>query len=53
MFRTIIVRNEQLLQQTARQINKLNAVRCLSTQCLKKIQISRYLTVCLVHVDKA
>lgn len=41
MFRTIVVRNEQLLQQTARQINKLNAVRCLSTQCLKKIQISR------------
>lgn len=41
MFRTIVVRNEQLLQSTARRVNKLNAVRCLSTQCLRKIQTGR------------
>lgn len=41
MFRTIIVRNENLLQNSVRRLTKLNTVRCLSTECLKKIQASR------------
>lgn len=41
MFRTIVVRNERLLQQSARQVNKLNAIRCLSTQCFQKIHATR------------
>lgn len=36
MLRTIVVRNERLLQSSVRRINKLNAVRCLSTQCFQK-----------------
>jgi len=41
MFRTIIVRNESLLQSSVRRVNKLNTIRCLSTQCLRKIQTGR------------
>lgn len=40
MFRTIIVRNEQFLQTAVRRANK-GAIRCLSTQLLRKIQIGR------------
>lgn len=43
MFRTIVVRNERLLHGSVRQINKINAVRCLSTQCLQKFNNTRNL----------
>ncbi|CRK93277.1 CLUMA_CG006820, isoform A [Clunio marinus] len=41
MFRTIIARNEPILQNSIRRVNKLNTIRCLSTQCLRKIQTGR------------
>jgi len=41
MFRTIFVRNESLLQSSVRRVNKLNTIRCLSSQCLRKIQTGR------------
>lgn len=43
MLRTIVVRNERLLQNSVRQINKLNTIRCLSTQCFRKLNNTRNL----------
>ncbi|CAO1367735.1 unnamed protein product [Diamesa tonsa] len=41
MFRTIVVRNESVLQNSVKRVTKLNTVRCLSNECLKKFQSPR------------
>ena len=41
MFRTVLVRNENLLKSSLQKVAKTNAIRCLSTQTLRKYQPQR------------